>query len=49
MFYSEDLSLGDSPPITLRDCSEEVREEPGCIGAFARKPGSYKIKTLQLI
>ena len=33
---SEDLSLEDSLS-SLRDCSQEIREEPGYIGVFAIK------------
>ena len=35
--------------ITLRSCSEEVREEPGIYGSFVTKPGSWNIKILLLI
>ena len=34
---TEDLSLEDSAQIALRDCSENVREEPGYIGVFGGK------------
>ena len=41
MFYladkTKDLSLGNSISDSLRDCSEEVREEPGYIGVFVTK------------
>ena len=47
---TEDLSAGHSLS-ALRDCSEEVREEPGCIGVFCKqtkkqpqKPGSQTPK-----
>ena len=36
MFYSEDLSLGDSLS-ALRDSSKEVMEEPRYIGVFTKK------------
>ena len=35
--HTEDLSLGDRLSDALRNCSEEVREEPGYIGVFAVK------------
>lgn len=34
---TEDLNLGQASQIALRDCSEEVREEPGHIRIFATK------------
>ena len=41
MFYladkTKDLSLGNSISDSLRDCSQEVREEPGYTGVFATK------------
>ena len=40
MFYladkTEDLNPGCSLSDALRDCSEEIREEPGYIGVFAK-------------
>ena len=41
MFYlvdeTKDLSPDTASQIALRDCSEEVGEEPGYIGVFAAK------------
>ena len=34
---TDDLNLGQASQIALRDCSEEVREEPGHIRIFATK------------
>ena len=34
---TEDLNLGQASQIVLRDCSEEVREEPGHTRVFAAK------------
>ena len=34
---AEDLSLEAASQTALRDCSEEVREEPGYTGLFAAK------------
>ena len=50
MFYLLDLlrtmAQGTASQIALRDCSEEVREEPGYIGVFA-KTKQNKQKTPQ--
>ena len=41
MFYlvdkTEDLTLGHNIQITVRDCSEAARREPGYAGVFATK------------
>ena len=37
MFYLEDNTENLSPGRSLRDCSKEVRGEPGYIGVFAKK------------
>ena len=35
--HTKDLSQDVASQKVLRDCSEEIREEPGCIGVFATK------------
>ena len=47
--HTEDLSQETASQIALRDCSEDVREEPGYLGHFARKTGSQNIKRSLLI
>ena len=47
--HTGDLSQDTASQIALRDCSEEVREEPGYSGHFARKTGSRNIKRSLLI
>ena len=48
----ENLALKTASQIVLRDCSEEVREEPGYIGVSVKQnkqikaPGSQTIKRL---
>ena len=41
---TEDCKQGSSLPIALRDCSQEVREEPGNIGVFAQKQTDKQTK-----
>ena len=52
VFYLEDktgdLSLDTASQKTLRDCSKEIREEPGYRQAFAKRPSSQNIKRLLL-
>ena len=52
MFYKEDFLRTKAwktvSQITLRDCVEDVREEPGYIGVLQQKPGSQNIKRLLL-
>ena len=33
----------------LRDCSEEIKEEPGYIGVLQQRPGSQNIKISLLV
>ena len=35
--FTENYSLGDSLSVALQNCSEEIREEPGYTGVFAKK------------
>ena len=53
MFYSahktEDLSPDTTSHIALRDCSNEVKEEPGYIGIFTTRTRCRNIKRLLLI
>ena len=56
MFCSADILRTSSPDtasqITLKDCSEEAREEPGSAGVFAKqkqKTSGENIKRLLLI
>ena len=48
MFYlvdkTEDLTLGHNIQITVRDCSEAARREPGYAGALQQRPGGWNIK-----
>ena len=43
---SEDLSLGSSFSDHSRNCSEEVREEPGYMGVFATKTKWWEHQTI---
>ena len=36
-------------PLSLEDCSEELREEPGYIGVLQQRPGSWNIRRQILI
>ena len=53
MFYledkTEDLSLDTASQKTLRDCSKKIREDPGYIQVFAKRPDSQNINRLLLI
>ena len=53
MFYSVDLLRTEAreavSQLALRDCSEEVREQPGYIGILNLKPGRWNIERLPLM